>query len=247
MKKYFLGTAINDKKSSDILEMLAQRMASGVTRIFVTPNLDHVVRNYQDEKLKDLYDRAWLSVNDSKIIPILAPLDGISIKNTTAGSDITKCIFESGMLKDYRVAVVGCEYESVDSVMKSWGVQNYRHYNPPMGFIHNQEQVEACIEFVINAQPNITFLCVGSPQQEILAGCIERKSEESGLLMCVGASLDFLSGRQKRAPFLIQQLCLEWFYRFCLNPRKLAARYFIRCPKVLMLLAVSFYTKHVKK
>ena len=41
-----------------------------------------------------------LSVNDSKIIPILALLDGISIKNTTAGSDITKCIFETKMFDE---------------------------------------------------------------------------------------------------------------------------------------------------
>ena len=36
------------------------------------------------------------------------------------------------------------------------------------------------------------------------------------------------TGLKKRAPRLVQRLGLEWFYRFCQEPRRLFGRYFVR-------------------
>jgi UDP-N-acetyl-D-mannosaminuronic acid transferase (WecB/TagA/CpsF family) len=47
----------------------------------------------------------------------------------------------------------------------------------------------------------------------------------------VGASLDFLTGNEKRAPEWIQQMSLEWLYRLAQNPRRLARRYLVRGPR----------------
>ena len=48
----------------------------------------------------------------------------------------------------------------------------------------------------------------------------------SGALMVgVGAAFDFHSGRVKQAPRWMQRSGLEWFYRLCSEPRRLAWRY----------------------
>jgi hypothetical protein len=51
--------------------------------------------------------------------------------------------------------------------------------------------------------------------------------ERLGVPLCVnlGAGLDFAAGRIRRAPRRLQKLGLEWAYRMCLEPSRLAPRY----------------------
>jgi N-acetylglucosaminyldiphosphoundecaprenol N-acetyl-beta-D-mannosaminyltransferase len=46
----------------------------------------------------------------------------------------------------------------------------------------------------------------------------------------VGAAFDFHTGRVKQSPRWMQRLGLEWFYRVCQEPRRLAGRYFRNNP-----------------
>ena len=50
------------------------------------------------------------------------------------------------------------------------------------------------------------------------------------LMIGVGAAFDFHSGRVKQAPRWMQRSGLEWFYRLCQEPRRLAKRYFSNNP-----------------
>ncbi|MBM3271646.1 MAG: WecB/TagA/CpsF family glycosyltransferase, partial [Candidatus Sericytochromatia bacterium] len=54
----------------------------------------------------------------------------------------------------------------------------------------------------------------------------------------VGASIDFLAGRVRRAPAWIGRLGLEWLFRLALEPRRLWRRYLLRdLPFLARLLA----------
>jgi hypothetical protein len=55
---------------------------------------------------------------------------------------------------------------------------------------------------IAEAQAPLVFLAVGMPQQEILAGRIADRPEARGVGLCIGASIDFLTGKQHRAPTL---------------------------------------------
>jgi UDP-N-acetyl-D-mannosaminuronic acid transferase (WecB/TagA/CpsF family) len=46
--------------------------------------------------------------------------------------------------------------------------------------------------------------------------------------MALGATVDFVAGTVKRCPVFLQRMGLEWFWRFCHEPRRLFHRYFIR-------------------
>jgi N-acetylglucosaminyldiphosphoundecaprenol N-acetyl-beta-D-mannosaminyltransferase len=65
------------------------------------------------------------------------------------------------------------------------------------------------------------------------------------LAIGVGAAFDSEAGSLKRAPILVQQLGLEWFYRFLQEPRRMFRRYFIEAPVfvplvIKQLLSVNF-------
>lgn len=74
------------------------------------------------------------------------------------------------------------------------------------------------------SQPDIVLVALGNPIQEqwILQ---HRDALDVPLVMGVGALFDFWAGNKPRAPRLVQSLRLEWFYRLCLEPRRLLRRY----------------------
>src|SRR6478735_692509 len=54
--------------------------------------------------------------------------------------------------------------------------------------------------------------------------------------LCIGASLLFLLGHEKRPPWPVQQAGLEWAWRLVQDPRRLARRYLVDSPAVLCML-----------
>jgi N-acetylglucosaminyldiphosphoundecaprenol N-acetyl-beta-D-mannosaminyltransferase len=58
--------------------------------------------------------------------------------------------------------------------------------------------------------------------------------------MCVGATIDFLAGDQKRAPKIFQVIGLEWFFRLLTNPKKFFSRYLGAVIPSIKLILKSF-------
>ena len=57
-----------------------------------------------------------------------------------------------------------------------------------------------------------------------------------GLTLCIGASINFLTGDERRAPVWMQQSGMEWLYRLMQAPGRMAKRYLVRGPRVFGLL-----------
>ncbi|MGD0093740.1 MAG: WecB/TagA/CpsF family glycosyltransferase, partial [Planctomycetota bacterium] len=55
----------------------------------------------------------------------------------------------------------------------------------------------------------------------------------------VGAAFDFHSGRVPQAPEWMQQAGLEWFFRFCAEPRRLWKRYLFYNPYFIVRLVLQ--------
>ena len=121
---------------------------------------------------------------------------------------------------------------SISEVAELHGLTNLRHYNPPMGFAKDLDAVEECLQFIESQSPfRFCFLAVGSPQQESLAALLQARGIARGMALCVGASMNFITGREKRAPQWMQQFALEWLFRLVQDPQRLAGRYLVRGPR----------------
>ena len=71
-------------------------------------------------------------------------------------------------------------------------------------------------------KPDLCFVCLGSPRQEILMQSLRAYSEKT-LFLGLGGSLDVYAGHIRRAPSLFRDLHLEWLWRMCREPRRFAA------------------------
>jgi len=83
------------------------------------------------------------------------------------------------------------------------------------------------------------ILAMGMPKQEILAEFIKKEISASGLIISGGAIIDFYAQRQPRAPKLVRELSLEWFYRLLKEPKRLFKRYVFGIPKFFYYLLVG--------
>ena len=61
------------------------------------------------------------------------------------------------------------------------------------------------------------------------------RAEVNAVMLGVGAAFDFLAGRKRQAPRLLQRLGLEWLYRLVHEPRRLWRRYLYRNPRFVVL------------
>jgi N-acetylglucosaminyldiphosphoundecaprenol N-acetyl-beta-D-mannosaminyltransferase len=58
-------------------------------------------------------------------------------------------------------------------------------------------------------------------------------------MLGVGAAFDFLAGRKRKAPKVLQRLGLEWLFRLVNEPRRLWRRYLYRNPRFIAMLVVQ--------
>lgn len=198
----------------------------------VTPNADHFQRleNTENHKFISAYKAAETVVCDSRIIQKLSFFEKKRISNVVPGSDLTKHLLQSDELKNERILLIGPSESDASKIKESFGLKGLSHYSPPMGFINKTPEIEKCINSVLLHKPEYIFLAVGSPQQELLALQIKNKLRESpltsySLMLCIGASFDFLSGKTLRAPDWIQRAHLEWLHRALSDPARLVPRY----------------------
>jgi exopolysaccharide biosynthesis WecB/TagA/CpsF family protein len=200
--------------------------------IIVTPNVDHFNRLSLDSSFVELYSKSDYILCDSRIIQKLSfLLERPPIKYVVPGSDLTARVFNKLSGSDSGVFIVGSTELEVHKVRKKFNLRQLHSVSPSMGFIKNELEVEQIITAVISSKAQIVFLAVGSPQQEALAIKIKNRCSELGLqsgpvLLCVGASIDFIVGRVKRAPVFIQKAHLEWLYRALSEPKRLVPRYY---------------------
>ena len=198
----------------------------------VTPNVDHLIRFHEDPAFRALYADASFVLLDSRFASYLLRLTRRVRLPVCTGSDLTARLFNDVIGKDDRIVLIGASAEQAEDVRRKFGLTDLRHHNPPMGFIKDPAAVEATLKFVEDAGPfRFCFIAVGSPQQEVVAHQLRARGVARGLALCIGASIDFITGNERRAPRWMQRFGLEWAYRLSQNPRRLARRYLVRGPR----------------
>jgi N-acetylglucosaminyldiphosphoundecaprenol N-acetyl-beta-D-mannosaminyltransferase len=199
----------------------------------VTPNVDHLIRYYEDPTFRAQYRAADFILMDSRFAAHLVRLlKGVRLPICT-GSDLTAHLLAKIVQPTDRIVMIGGSESQAQQIAAKYGLTNLRHHNPPMGFIKEPVAMEECLKFIESVSPfRFCFLAVGSPQQETIAQALRARGIARGLALCIGASLNFITGHEKRAPVWMQKMALEWLFRLLLNPKRLARRYLVRGPRI---------------
>ncbi|MGA7324739.1 MAG: WecB/TagA/CpsF family glycosyltransferase, partial [Rhodomicrobium sp.] len=99
-------------------------------------------------------------------------------------------------------------------------------YSPPYGFEKDPRQLDIIDQEISRARPHALFVALGAPKQEIWMQA-RVQHLPIGVAIGIGATLDFLAGKQRRAPYILQTLGLEWLWRALSDPHRLGRRYLL--------------------
>jgi len=203
----------------------------------VTPNADHMIRLHENASFRALYAAANYILLDSRFLAhVLRITKGIQLPVCT-GSDLTAKLLAEVIAPDDPLVLIGGSDDQARKLAERYGLRRLAHFNPPMGFIRDPEAVETCLRFIEAHSPfRFCLLAVGAPQQEAVAQQLKVRGIARGLALCIGASINFLTGDERRAPLWMQRGGLEWLFRLIQAPGRMAKRYLVRGPRVFGLL-----------
>lgn len=215
---------------------IAERPADAPFGYVVTPNADHLVRLDREPGLRTIYRGAALCLLDSRVVAGLGRLIGLKMPLVAPGSELTEHLLRHHLPAGERITIVGLSPNWLPHLVTRCGLTPPAHYDPPMEFEHNPTAFAAAVAFVRAHPARFVFLAVGSPRQEYLAAALAASGDITGMGLCVGASLEFLAGKRRRAPRPMCRVGLEWMFRLMTDPRRLYRRYLIDSPAVIALL-----------
>ena len=245
MTKINLGNIKVDNLSQDetILAIERSLLKSVAPHILVTPNAGHLKSINTVKEISEIYSSADLSLIDGWPIAVAAKnASGMKVQRVT-GSDLLPRLF-SELNKDIRIGIIGGSNE-----IKIRQVLEARYPNLNIQIIDTSQwsnsiyDVRRLRELVQHNALSIVLLCLGHPKQELLAKELKNydwAGSRPDWIMCMGATIDFLTGDQKRAPRIFQVIGLEWLFRLLTNPKKFSSRYFDAVLPSIKLIFKSF-------
>lgn len=228
----FLGLAFDVWTFDRARGWLTTRQADSPYAYVVTPNVDHMVRLAgAPEDVQRAYADADVRLCDSRILARLADFAGVTL-SVVPGSDLTAQMFERVLQTGDRVCLIGGNANDGDTLAARYpGITIVQHH-PPMGLRNDAPARARAIDAAIAVNGRFVLFAVGSPQQELLARDMAARPDARGTGLCIGASIDFLIGKQNRAPRIVQRMSMEWGWRLLTDPRRLAKRYLVDGPAI---------------
>ena len=230
MNKINLGLIkVDNLNQEQVIEEIKNKLLKSTSpNILVTPNAGHLKQLENNQDLSTIYQEAQICLADGWPIALAASIAGkIKISRVT-GSDLVPLILKE-LTKDIRVGIIGGNNQTkIRSVLES----KYPNLNLQVVDVSQWSDsiydIRRLRELVQYNALSIVFLCLGHPKQEILAQELRNYDwvgSRPDWIMCLGASIDFLIGEQKRAPKLLTKLGLEWLHRLTRDPSKFFFRY----------------------
>jgi N-acetylglucosaminyldiphosphoundecaprenol N-acetyl-beta-D-mannosaminyltransferase len=225
----------------EALDRIAELVARRCGGMVFTPNVDHVVLAEEDRRLREAYAKADLALVDG--VPVLwaARALGSFLPEKVSGSDLIRPLVARAAACGWSIYLLGGRpgvgAKAKDVFEREFpGVRIVGVSSPDIDLSKDLSEQAETIAAISAAQPDLLFLALGAPKQEIW-GCRIREAVSPAVILGIGATLDFVSGEAKRAPRWISSVGFEWLYRLAREPRRLWRRYLVRDPKFLAILA----------
>ncbi|PHQ82587.1 MAG: glycosyltransferase [Phycisphaera sp.] len=213
------------------VDHIAQSLDAGKGGWVVTPNLDILHKLTHDAAFAELVEPSTLRLADGMPLVWASKLAGTPLPERVAGSDLVWSLCERAAIDDRSVYLLGGDdgiAEKAKAVLKEKydGLRVVGTRCPPFGFEKNQEEMDAIVAGLRDAQPDIVLVALGCPKQERLIDELRMQFPKAWFLG-IGISLSFVTGDVRRAPAWCRKLGLEWAHRLFQDPKRLAHRYLV--------------------
>ncbi|MDB0016625.1 WecB/TagA/CpsF family glycosyltransferase [Acidimicrobiia bacterium] len=212
-------------------------------------NTNSVVRSYRDGRLRDVINSFDIKTSDG--FPV-AKSSSILYKNKQGrvdGYNVFLSTIREGLSRNTSHYFFGSnEYilNKLEAQLKDMfpDVNIKGSFSPPLGD-YKELAKEEYIKNIIKEKPDIVWVSLGFPKQELFIDLLHKKYSIKSNLVGIGAVFEWVAGTKIKAPEFIANLGLEWILRLIQEPKRLFRRYFIDNSLFLYLITKQFISKKV--
>jgi N-acetylglucosaminyldiphosphoundecaprenol N-acetyl-beta-D-mannosaminyltransferase len=209
-----LGVNITTNSEEEILKYILSELEKPRSKrnkiIIFTPNPEQITAASKSSELKDILNQADIALPDGVGVVIGGKLVGVGSLRRITGVDFMKSLVKTVSNRPIKTGYFGGQEgvaeEAANCLQKSYP-------NLTVGYASSTYNKEK----MMSSDIDVLFVGLGFPKQE--KWILENKDEiPASVIMAVGGSFDFLSGRVARAPKVIQTFGLEWVFRLVRQP-----------------------------
>jgi len=196
------------------------------------------IESRTNSQFRAVYRNAGLVTADGMPLVWMCRLFGERRLERIRGTDLMRELSRVSQLKGYRQFYFGGREQVLKTLQENLvranpALQVAGAFSPPFRSLSREED-DAIIKRINDAQPDIVWVGLGAPKQELwMAEHLDRI--QAPVMIGVGAAFDFLAEAKREAPVWMQQSGLEWLFRLCSEPRRLWRRYARVVPTFIVL------------
>lgn len=222
-----IGVPISVVNMHSCLDFIFDNWDAAHGNYICASNVHTTVLAHDNSDYHKVQSNSLLSLPDGK------PLSFIGRKfypemDRVTGPDFMREMLEISRNKNIKHFFYGTTQDNLNALIK-----NVRKQYPWVNIVGSEPSIfrpmsnseEAKLVQRINiTEPDIIWVALGAPRQEEF--CFRNEGKVKGIMVGVGGAFNILSGAISEAPKWIQNIGMEWFYRFIKEPRRLFKRYF---------------------
>lgn len=213
-----LGFQIDNVSMNEAVAVIENFIQEKNPHQVITANSLMLLKASKEPKLREVFSHAGLVVADSSGVVLAGKILGRFFKERLAGIDLLYKLVERCEQKKYSIFLFGAQ-----PTVARRAAENLKKRHPQLsiagtvcGYFQKDEE-KKIVQAIVEARPDILFVGLSIPRQELwIAENLSRLSVP--VCIGVGGSFDVISGRVRRAPWLMQYLGLEWFWRMLIEP-----------------------------
>lgn len=199
---------------------------TGEPCVVFTPNAIMLEQCRRDGELRNLLNRASLSLPDGTGVLLAAKKQGTPLCARVAGIDFGEGLIATAEARGLRVFLLGGGEGVADAAARELQKKHPRLCicGTTWGYFdRNGAENVRVISHIRACRPHILFVCLGFPLQERWIVDNLHLLEDIQVIAGLGGSLDVWSGRLRRAPALLSGMRLEWAWRMLCQPWRMAS------------------------
>ncbi len=213
-----LGVPVHDVTMEETLALIAQFVDKKTPSQICTVNPEFIMLAQRDAEFKRILNQSALNLPDGIGVVWAAKRAGHPLRERVAGSDLVGQIAARAQSTGWKIFLLGAA-EGVAEQAAAVLRERYplTHIVGAYAGSPRPEEEAGITARIRSVDANVLLVAYGAPWQD---KWIARNLERTGVMLAmgIGGSLDFIVGRQKRAPQWLQRLGLEWLYRLAREP-----------------------------
>ena len=240
----FLDIPLNVLTMDETIEKIEEAILLDKQIHHCAINAGKVVKIQNDITLKESVISSDIINADGMSILWAARFLGYKIHERVAGIDLMENLIMIAHEKKYSCFFLGAKEEVVKKIVHDYSFKYSKSI--VAGFrngYYDDDDEEGIIKKIVDSNANFLFVGITSPKKEILLNKYKNELKNINLIMGVGGSFDVIAGFVNRAPKFMQNIGLEWFYRFVQEPRRMWRRYLIGNIKfIIIIIKARFFS-----